>query len=77
MGGYRPDHAFVTIVWEWCFDWYDPEVYGDYRVLRGGGWSDPEWNCRAGVRQRSHPNFAIEDVGFRLARSARPRESIE
>lgn len=56
-------------VWEWCFDRYDPEVYGDYRVLRGGGWGDPEWSCRAGVRRRSHPPFAIEDVGFRLARS--------
>ncbi|CAM3663787.1 SUMF1/EgtB/PvdO family nonheme iron enzyme [Occultella aeris] len=62
-------HDMLGNVWEWCFERYDPDVYGDYRVLRGGGWSDPEWSVRAGVRRRSHPTFAIEDVGFRLARS--------
>jgi sulfatase modifying factor 1 len=56
-------------VWEWCWDIYDADVYGDYRVLRGGGWSDPEWSCRAGVRRRSHPTFRIDDVGFRVAHS--------
>ncbi|TDE90457.1 formylglycine-generating enzyme family protein [Occultella glacieicola] len=64
-------------VWEWCFERYDPEVYGDYRVLRGGGWSDPEWSVRAGVRRRSHPTFAIEDVGFRPARSTSHRTGRE
>src|ERR1700712_2383256 len=24
-------------VWEWCWDVYDPKVYGPYRVFRGGG----------------------------------------
>lgn len=24
-------------VWEWCWDVYDPAVYGPYRVFRGGG----------------------------------------
>jgi sulfatase modifying factor 1 len=56
-------------VWEWCWDFYDPEVYGTYRVLRGGGWFDEPWSCRAGVRRRSHPTFQIDDVGFRVARS--------
>lgn len=56
-------------VWEWCWDLYDPEVYGTYRVLRGGGWSDPHWSVRASVRRRSHPMFQIDDVGFRVARS--------
>jgi formylglycine-generating enzyme required for sulfatase activity len=56
-------------VWEWCWDIYDREVYGPYRVLRGGGWSDEHWSCRASVRRRSHPTFAIDDVGFRVARS--------
>jgi sulfatase modifying factor 1 len=55
-------------VWEWCWDVYDPEVYGDYRVLRGGGWFDEHWSCRASVRRRSHPTFRIDDVGFRVAR---------
>ncbi|WP_460497468.1 formylglycine-generating enzyme family protein [Glycomyces tarimensis] len=57
-------------VWEWCFELYDPEVYGTYRVLRGGGWFDEHWSCRAGVRRRSMPTFRIDDLGFRVARSA-------
>lgn len=56
-------------VWEWCWDLYDPEAYGAYRILRGGGWSDPHWSVRASVRRRSHPTFRIDDVGFRVARS--------
>ncbi|MCX4745861.1 formylglycine-generating enzyme family protein [Kitasatospora sp. NBC_01287] len=56
-------------VWEWCWDVYDAEVYGSYRVLRGGGWFDEHWSCRASVRRRSHPTFRVDDVGFRIARS--------
>lgn len=73
VGGKLPNawglHDMLGNVWEWCWDVYDAEVYGEYRVLRGGGWSDPEWSCRAGVRRRSHPTFRIEDAGFRVARS--------
>ncbi|MFG3254812.1 formylglycine-generating enzyme family protein [Streptomyces sp. NPDC048172] len=57
-------------VWEWCWDVYDPEVYGPYRVFRGGGWQDPPRGCRASCRRKSHPTFRIDDLGFRLARSA-------
>lgn len=57
-------------VWNWCWDVYDAEVYDTYRVLRGGGWADEHWSCRASVRRRSHPTFRIDDVGFRIARSA-------
>jgi formylglycine-generating enzyme required for sulfatase activity len=56
-------------VWEWCADQYDPEVYGAYRVFRGGGWSDAERGCLATNRRRSHPTFSIDDLGFRVARS--------
>ncbi|WP_067859504.1 formylglycine-generating enzyme family protein [Nocardia shimofusensis] len=56
-------------VWEWCWDIYDADVYGGYRVLRGGGWFDEHWSCRASVRRRSHPTLRIDDVGFRIARS--------
>lgn len=56
-------------VWEWCWDIYDAEAYKSYRVLRGGGWADEHWSCRASVRRRSHPTFRIEDVGFRVVRS--------
>ncbi|TXS49215.1 formylglycine-generating enzyme family protein [Streptomyces sp. t39] len=75
VGGRRPNawglHDMLGNVWEWCWDVYDAEVYGDYRVLRGGGWFDEHWSCRASVRRRSHPTFRVDDVGFRLARTPR------
>lgn len=75
VGGRRPNpwglYDMLGNVWDWCWDVYDAEVYGTYRVLRGGGWSDEHWSCRASVRRRSHPTFRIDDVGFRLARSLR------
>ncbi|GAA3108205.1 hypothetical protein GCM10017600_10120 [Streptosporangium carneum] len=73
VGGRRPNawglYDMLGNVWNWCWDVYDAEVYGTYRVLRGGGWSDEHWSCRASVRRRSHPTFRIDDVGFRVARS--------
>jgi len=56
-------------VWEWCWDLFDSEVYGPYRVFRGGGWFDSPRGCRASCRHKSHPTFEIDDLGFRLARS--------
>lgn len=80
VGGRRPNawglYDMLGNAWEWCWDLYDPQVYGPYRVLRGGGWADEHWSCRASVRRRSHPTFRIDDVGFRIARSpgrSRPR----
>ncbi|QLH26738.1 formylglycine-generating enzyme family protein [Streptomyces sp. Rer75] len=74
VGGKQPNawglHDMLGNVWEWCWDLYDAEVYGSYRVLRGGGWFDEHWSCRASVRRRSHPTFRVDDVGFRVARSA-------
>jgi len=73
VGGKRPNawglHDMLGNVWDWCWDVYDAEVYGSYRVLRGGGWFDEHWSCRASVRRRSHPTFKVDDVGFRVARS--------
>ena len=73
VGGKQPNawglHDLLGNVWEWCWDVYDAEVYGPYRVLRGGGWFDEHWSCRASVRRRSHPTFRVDDVGFRLAHS--------
>ncbi|MFJ6415236.1 formylglycine-generating enzyme family protein [Paeniglutamicibacter sp. NPDC091659] len=55
-------------VWEWCWDYADTARYGDYRSLRGGGWADKKWSCRAAVRRGSAPDAVLEDVGFRVAR---------
>lgn len=55
-------------VWEWCEDLYDPEIYGTYRVFRGGGWNDEERGCLASNRRRSHPAYKIDDLGFRVVR---------
>jgi formylglycine-generating enzyme required for sulfatase activity len=75
VGGKRPNawgiHDMLGNAWDWCWDVYDAEVYGSYRVLRGGGWFDEHWSCRASARRRSHPTFQVDDVGFRLARSLR------
>ncbi|GAA4283710.1 SUMF1/EgtB/PvdO family nonheme iron enzyme [Brevibacterium daeguense] len=79
VGGRAPNawglYDMLGNVFEWCWDLYDPAVYGTYRVLKGGGWADPPWSCRAGVRRRSMETFAIDDVGFRVARSSAPRSS--
>ncbi|MEU6992803.1 formylglycine-generating enzyme family protein [Streptomyces sp. NPDC046465] len=73
VGGKRPNawglYDMLGNVWDWCWDVYDAEVYGTYRVLRGGGWFDEHWSCRASARRRSHPSYRVDDVGFRLARS--------
>jgi formylglycine-generating enzyme required for sulfatase activity len=73
VGGKEPNawglYDMLGNSWDWCFDIYDAEVYGSYRVLRGGGWFDERWSCRASVRRRSHPTLRIDDVGFRLART--------
>ncbi|MFC0504057.1 formylglycine-generating enzyme family protein [Micromonospora costi] len=73
VGGKQPNpwglYDMLGNAWEWCWDIYDAEVYGTYRVLRGGGWFDEQWSCRASVRRRSHPTLQLDDVGFRIARS--------
>ena len=56
-------------VWEWCWDLYDEEVYGSYRIFRGGSWAEEARGCGATCRRRSHPTFCVDDLGFRLARS--------
>jgi formylglycine-generating enzyme required for sulfatase activity len=56
-------------IWEWCWDIYDEQVYGPYRIFRGGGWAEETRGVGATCRRRSHPTFRIDDLGFRLARS--------
>jgi len=56
-------------VWEWCGDIYDENVYGTYRIFRGGGWNDTKRGCLGSNRRRSHPAFRIDDLGFRIAKN--------
>jgi formylglycine-generating enzyme required for sulfatase activity len=73
VGGKAPNpwglHDMLGNIWEWCWDLYDEEVYGSYRIFRGGGWAESARGCGASVRRRSHPSFAIDDLGFRLAQT--------
>ena len=66
-------------VWEWCFDWEGPLMYGtdpngppsgSRRVLRGGSWSYNADCSKSFNRGRNFPNAVCEDFGFRLCMSA-------
>ena len=68
-------------VWEWCTDWYgeyptdnvtDPQglEFGDFRVLRGGSWSNPRSSCRPACRYRFAPADRHPDFGFRVCLAA-------
>jgi hypothetical protein len=70
-------HDMIGNAWEWCWDVYDPKVYGPYRVFRGGGFSDVPRALRASCRRKSHPTLRVDDLGFRLARSLLPAEGAE
>jgi formylglycine-generating enzyme required for sulfatase activity len=69
-------------VWEWCNDWlgeYPAEMQrdprgaasGDFRVLRGGSWSQDPRSLRTSERYGYAPESRSDDVGFRPARPAR------
>lgn len=55
--------------WEWCWDLYDENRYGPYRIFRGGSWAESARGCGATCRRRGHPSFYIDDLGFCLAKS--------
>ena len=72
-------------VWEWCQDWYDPGFYeyslnhpranpagpwfGDFKVIRGGGFGNDAHGIRTTDRSYKHPGRGSGDVGFRVARN--------
>jgi formylglycine-generating enzyme required for sulfatase activity len=62
-------YDMIGNVWEWCWDLYDPERYGNYRVFRGGSWAEVANNCGSTSRRKSMPDFKIDDLGFRVALS--------
>lgn len=67
-------------VYEWCEDWFAPYPAedqsdprgpdeGDFKVVRGGGWSSIESACRPYNRGWSDPGMGFRTFGFRLAQS--------
>ena len=65
-------------LWEWCQDLYgayaagsvtDPTGAGSgsARLLRGGGWLNGAYNCRAAIRSGTTPDLRYNYLGFRVA----------
>jgi len=70
-------------VWEWCDDVYNSEAYtklpkdnpdyggaGEYRVMRGGGWSNGPLGIRSSHRVGLSPDFGHHALGFRVVKIA-------
>jgi sulfatase modifying factor 1 len=68
-------------VWEWTEDVFDSAAYtklprnnpvfggeGEYRVMRGGGWSNGPLGVRTSNRVGLTPTFGHHGLGFRLVR---------
>jgi eukaryotic-like serine/threonine-protein kinase len=67
-------------VWEWVNDWYEVNYYeisllenptgparGQYKVLRGGGWTNDMQLVRSSDRDYNGPSYGIDYIGFRCA----------
>jgi len=70
-------------VWEWVYDWYDPDYYavsptdnprgpkdGKEKVQRGGSWLCSQNYCqgyRVASRMKTAPDSGLNNLGFRCA----------
>jgi formylglycine-generating enzyme required for sulfatase activity len=57
-------------VWEWT----SSEGEDGSKILRGGGWSHPEWNVRAYIPSLHDPDDRYDTDGFRCVQSYKPVE---
>jgi len=77
-------HDMLGNVWEWCEDVYNSEAYiklpkdnpeyagsGEYRVMRGGGWSNGPLGIRSSHRVGLSPDFGHHALGLRLVKSVK------
>lgn len=62
-------YDMIGNVWEWCFDLYDTERYGNFRIFRGGSFASEKRACGATSRRKTFPDFRIDDLGFRIAKN--------
>lgn len=71
-------------VWQWCEDIYASRAYarlpkdnpvyegaGEYRVMRGGGWSNGPMGIRSSHRVGLTPSFGHHALGFRLVKDVK------
>jgi formylglycine-generating enzyme required for sulfatase activity len=74
-------HDMHGNVFEWCQDWLGEYPSGDVtdpagpstgslRVLRSGGFLNPDWACRSASRAWRKPSDRIVGIGFRVLRSS-------
>lgn len=67
---------------EWCWDWYGEYLVsktalrnplgplaGKFRIFRGGSWFSPPERATVSWRSRYPPNYRVNKIGFRLAKS--------
>ena len=73
--GFREMHGNA---WEWCEDGYETSASATQdaakgntasRVLRGGSWDFNSGNVRSSYRYGNSPDYASDDIGFRVARA--------
>ncbi len=71
-------------IWEWCLDWYadslpggivtDPRGpnSGSSRVVRGGGYTNSDWDFRSARRAGDLPDHREHNYGFRVVLAPDP-----